>query len=161
MAHETLTKASTGFPLRLYPPLWFLIFALSAVALARLLPMTIDLPLPTTAVALGLLLGGGILASWAALLFKRHRTTVHPYAEASRLVTRGPYRVTRNPMYVGLLMTLVALGLWQQSLSALALAPLFVFVINRCNILPEERRLTALFGDEYRVYRMRTRRWLW
>lgn len=161
MAHETLSKQTTGFPLRLYPPLWFLIFALSAVALARLLPITFDLPLLAKPLALLLLSGGGVLALWAALLFKRHRTTVHPYAEASRLVTRGPYRVTRNPMYVGLLLTLVALGLWLQSLSALALVPLFVFVINRCNILPEERRLTDLFGDEYRVYRMHTRRWLW
>ena len=161
MAHETLTKESTGFPLRLYPPLWFAIFALTALALDRLLPLSFDLPWLARPLALLMAFGGGCLALWAALLFRRQHTTVHPYAEASSLVTRGPYRITRNPMYAGLLLTLAAVGLWLQSFTALALAPLFVFVINRCNILPEERRLATLFGEDYHIYRMRTRRWLW
>jgi len=149
-----------GSPLRLYPPIWFLIFAATASALAWLLP--IPLPLPAIAQPLALLLAatGGGLAIWAAWLFRRHETSVHPYAEASRLVTRGPYRLTRNPMYLGLLLALIALGLWLQSLTALLLTPLFVAVINRCNILPEERRLGDCFGADYEAYRAQTRRWL-
>jgi protein-S-isoprenylcysteine O-methyltransferase Ste14 len=149
-----------GFALRLYPPLWFLLFALSALVLANLWPL--PLPLPTWFRPLSYLLaaGGGILALWAALLFRRQRTTAHPYAEASTLVTRGPYRYTRNPMYLGLLLTLLALGLWLQSLSALLLSPLFVLVINRCNIQPEELRLKQSFGVTYEAYQVKTRRWI-
>lgn len=160
MTRDTLSKNETGFPLRLYPPLWFLIFALSTVVVARLLPIPFDLPWLAKPLSVLLASFGGMLALWAALLFKRHQTTAHPYAEASRLVTHGPFSVTRNPMYLGLLLALTAIGLWLQSLSALLLAPLFVIVINRCNILPEERRLMLSFGEAYRDYHARTRRWI-
>jgi protein-S-isoprenylcysteine O-methyltransferase Ste14 len=160
MTQESLTKNEAGFPLRLYPPFWFTIFALSAVALAKLLPIPLDLPLLAKPLSVLLAIFGGTLALWAAILFKRHQTTAHPYAEASRLVTQGPFGITRNPMYLGLLLALVALGLWLQSLTALLLAPMFVFVINRCNILPEERRLLRRFGADYRDYHARTRRWI-
>lgn len=160
MIRETLTRNEAGFPLRLYPPLWFLIFAGSALVLAQLMPIPFDLPLLAKPLSVVLAISGGLLASWAAILFKRHRTTVHPYAEASRLVTQGPFSYTRNPMYLGLLLALTAIGLWLQSLTALLLAPLFVFVINRCNILPEERRLMQRFGEDYREYHARTHRWI-
>ncbi len=160
MNRDTRILYRDGSPLRLYPPLWFLLFALSAVVLANVWPLSFPLPEFIRPFAYLLAAGGGILALWAALLFRRHRTTAHPYAEASSLVTGGPYRFTRNPMYLGLLMTLIALGLWLQSLSALLLAPLFVFVINRCNIQPEELRLKAGFGEAYETYRAQTRRWI-
>lgn len=161
MNQESSLKRSTGFSLRLYPPLWLLLFVAAALALSRLLPLlSFELPLLTWPFALLLGSSGGVLALWAAVLFRWQQTSAHPYAEASCLVTRGPYRFTRNPMYLGLLLGLLAVVLWLQSLPALLLAPLFVFVINRCNILPEERRLMARFGDAYRDYLARTRRWL-
>lgn len=160
MSRQTLPVKTVEFPLRLYPPIWFMLFALMALALAWLWPLNLPLPVYFQPLPLVLAAVGGGFALWAALLFKRHNTTAHPYQEASRLVTRGPYRISRNPMYLGLLLTLIALGIWLQSLSALLLAPLFVFVINRCNILPEERRLRACFGAEYETYLTRARRWL-
>jgi protein-S-isoprenylcysteine O-methyltransferase Ste14 len=63
-------------------------------------------------------------------------------------------------MYLGLLLVLVAWVVWLQNLSGLLLPPLFVLVINRCHILPEERRLSARFGASYRSYLRRTRRWI-
>jgi len=160
MNRQALHMKTIGFSMRLYPPIWFMLFALIALVLAWLWPLHLPLPRFLRPLSLVLAAIGGGFALWAALLFKRHDTTVHPYAEASRLVTRGPYRVSRNPMYLGLLLTLIALGMWLQSLSALLLAPLFVFVINRCNILPEEHRLRACFGSEYEAYLTHTRRWL-
>jgi protein-S-isoprenylcysteine O-methyltransferase Ste14 len=159
MTWNTLTGNKAAFPLRLYPPLWFLIFTVSAFALALLLPIPFGLSLLVKPLAVVLASSGGLLALWAVILFKQHQTTAHPYADASRLVTYGPFNHTRNPMYLGLLLVLIAIGLWLQSLSALLLAPLFVFVINHCNILPEERKLLQTFGDEYREYHARTRRW--
>jgi protein-S-isoprenylcysteine O-methyltransferase Ste14 len=111
-------------------------------------------------VSLVLAVSGGITALWAVLLFQRQGTTTHPNAESTRLVTSGPYRFTRNPMYLGLLLILIALGLWLQSLTALLLSPLFVVVLNTNHILPEERRLIIRFGQDYETYLARTRRWL-
>ena len=102
-----------------------------------------------------LIMAGIVLAGWAVT---EARTI--DVASPSKLVTTGPYTVSRNPMYLGLLLALAALGLWLQSLSALLLTPLFVLVINRCNILPEERRLRDSFGAAYETYLTQTRRWL-
>lgn len=160
MSRDTLIEKTDAFPLRLYPPVWFLLFAAAAAVLAWLWPLHLTLPALVKPLAFLLAAIGGGMALWAALLFRRHETTPHPYDEATRLVTSGPYRISRNPMYLGLLMTLIGWGIWLQSLSALLLAPLFVFVINRCNILPEERRLTDTFGKDYQTYLSQTRRWL-
>jgi len=159
MSQERLLTKEKGFPLRLYPPIWFLLFAAAALLVDRLLPLSFELAEVAKPLSLLLALMGGLIALWAALLFRRHNTSAHPYAEASQLVTKGPYRYIRNPMYLGLLLLLIAVGLWLQSLSALLLAPLFVFVINRYNIVPEEERLMQRFGEAYRDYHRRTRRW--
>jgi protein-S-isoprenylcysteine O-methyltransferase Ste14 len=159
MNRHTSPVKTVAFSLRLYPPIWFMLFALMALALAWLWPLHFPFPGVFQPLSLVLAAIGGGFALWAALLFKRHSTTAHPYEEANRLVTRGPYRISRNPMYLGLLLTLIALGIWLQSLSALLMAPLFVLVINRCNVLPEEHRLRACFGSEYEAYLRRTRRW--
>jgi protein-S-isoprenylcysteine O-methyltransferase Ste14 len=99
---------------------------------------------------------GGVLA------FRRARTTVNPMnpESASSLVASGVYRITRNPMYVGLLLVLVA---WATFLAApLALpGPLaFVLYIGRFQIAPEEVALTKLFRTEYAEYKAKVRRWL-
>jgi protein-S-isoprenylcysteine O-methyltransferase Ste14 len=160
MNRDIRVEKTDGFPLRLYPPVWFLLFAGAAGVLAWLWPLHLPQLQPLQPLAYLFAAGGGGLALWAGLLFRRHKTTAHPYAEASSLVISGPYRFTRNPMYLGLLLTLIAWGLWLHSLSALLLAPLFVLVINRCNILPEERRLIDGFGEAYKAYQAQTRRWI-
>jgi protein-S-isoprenylcysteine O-methyltransferase Ste14 len=100
--------------------------------------------------------GAGVLA------FRRARTTVNPTRpeEATRLVRSGVYRITRNPMYVGLSCLLVAWAVFLSSLWAL-LGPLaFVLYIGRFQITPEERALAKLFASEYAAYRAEVRRWL-
>ncbi len=94
--------------------------------------------------------------------FRVSRTTVNPLKpeRASALVTGGVYRVTRNPMYVGMVLLLMA---WAVHLSAvLPFAGIVVFVlfITRFQIQPEERVLEKIFGDTYLTYATRTRRWL-
>ena len=103
--------------------------------------------------------GLGILA-WAMVTFRRARTAILPSNPASTIVTSGPYRISRNPMYVGLSLVYIGLSLlmriaWPLVLLPIVLAALYVFVIRR-----EERYLGAAFGEEYRVYRQRVRRWL-
>ncbi len=94
--------------------------------------------------------------------FRRARTTINPTkpATASALVSGGVYRVTRNPMYLGLFLLLLALAVFLSNPVALVLVPVFVLYINRFQITPEERALSSLFGGEYAAYKERVRRWL-
>ena len=100
------------------------------------------------------------LAGLAA--FRRARTTVNPVKpqSASSLVVSGVYGVTRNPMYLGLLLLLLAWAAFLWSPWALIGPVAFVAYIDRFQIGPEERALSALFGDAYASYRRRVRRWL-
>ncbi|MEN8180436.1 MAG: isoprenylcysteine carboxylmethyltransferase family protein [Pseudomonadota bacterium] len=145
---------------RLYPPLWFLLFAVTAIGFSEIMPMSVELGRVSEIPAMLGAITGGVLALWARGLFRKASTTAHPFDEASSLVTRGAYRISRNPMYLGLLLALTALVIWLQNLSGLVLPPLFVLLINRCYILPEEQRLSAQFGETYLNYLNRTRRWI-
>jgi protein-S-isoprenylcysteine O-methyltransferase Ste14 len=113
-------------------------------------------------VALVLVLIGLSISISGMVAFRRARTTISPVkaSAASSLVTTGVYRFTRNPMYLGLLLTLLAWAAFLFNPVALLFVPIFVLYINRFQIKPEERTLSALFGGEYGSYQERVRRWL-
>jgi protein-S-isoprenylcysteine O-methyltransferase Ste14 len=94
--------------------------------------------------------------------FRRAKTTVNPIkaSAASSLVTRGVYEFTRNPMYLGLFLTLVAWAVFLASPLAVLWVAVYVAYINRFQITPEERVLSALFGGAYEAYKARVRRWV-
>ncbi|MEO6444793.1 MAG: isoprenylcysteine carboxylmethyltransferase family protein [Gemmatimonadaceae bacterium] len=100
------------------------------------------------------------LMGWAMLSFWRARTTLIPNRPASQLVTSGPYRISRNPMYVGLAALYVVVALWLNSWWPLIFLPLVLAVITRVVILREEHYLAGAFPEEYAAYRQRVRRWL-
>ncbi|MEM6640497.1 MAG: isoprenylcysteine carboxylmethyltransferase family protein [Pseudomonadota bacterium] len=98
----------------------------------------------------------------AVFAFFRARTTINPMRpeRASELVTSGVFRLSRNPMYLGMLLVLTGWALWLgQALNAVLLV-LFVWVITEFQIKPEERALTARFGDAFTRYCQRVRRWI-
>ena len=103
---------------------------------------------------------GLILMLLAVFEMRRHRTTVIPHLEASHLVTSGIFARTRNPIYLGDVLVLTGLLLrWQAHPVLYLLIPLFIFVINRRFIGPEEKRLESRFGDSFAAYCATTRRW--
>jgi len=97
-----------------------------------------------------------------AVRFSRERTTVDPVhpERAERLVTGGLYRITRNPMYLGMAMLLGAVAAWDFAWGHLAVIAVFVWWMTSFQIVPEERALEGRFGEEYRTYRARVRRWI-
>lgn len=101
----------------------------------------------------------GIMSLWQ---FWRVKTTVDPIAleKASQLVVSGVYRFSRNPMYLSLALLLLAWGLWLGSLSAVIFLIVFLFSITQLQIKPEEKVLEKLFGEEYRSYKQKVRRWI-
>lgn len=98
----------------------------------------------------------------AALAFVKRRTTLLPWApeRTETLVTSGLFRFSRNPMYVGQAMLLAAWVLYLGTWIAWLAVPAYVIYMNRFQIGPEERALSALFGADYDAYRARVRRWI-
>ena len=129
-------------------------------AMALIVPMlSFDFP-RTPAIVLA---AAGVALDIAGLAhFLRAKTTINPLnpTAASALVVRGVYRFTRNPMYLGMALLLLAWSIYLGNVAALALLPAFVLYMNRFQIAPEERALEARFGAEYSRYCARVRRWL-
>lgn len=97
---------------------------------------------------------------WCARLLARHGTTIMPHRAVSTLVTEGPFRYSRNPIYVSHVALVFGLGLLLGSPFTLLLTPALAFALTRLAIEPEERHLLKKFGAAYRAYMARTRRWL-
>jgi protein-S-isoprenylcysteine O-methyltransferase Ste14 len=119
-------------------------------------------PCARIAVFAAFALFGGAIALAGELQFKRAATTVNPFKpqSASTLVTSGIYRRTRNPMYVGLVIVVLGWAAFLCSVVAFLGPPAFVLYIRSFQIIPEERILSANFGEAYATYRSRVRRWL-
>lgn len=150
------------FENRIPPPLIMLATGLVMWGASRYLPMA-DLPsivrfgLGGALIGLGLYLDGrGILA------FRKAKTTINPIAldKASALVTTGVYRITRNPMYVGMASLLTAEAFLLSSAWLLIGPLLFVLYINLFQIGPEERMMQAKFGESFSAYKARVKRWI-
>jgi len=148
--------------LKVPPPVVALLLAGLMWLLAGLGPA---LPWPESTrrwLSMALALGGAGFDLSGLITFLRHHTTINPLAprKTTALVTSGVYRVTRNPMYLGLELVLTAWAVWLGAAWALLGPVLFITYITRYQILPEERALTALFGRTYRDYTRRVRRWI-
>ena len=152
----------TTLELRIPPP---------AVALAIALFMWLTsflfgyIPIPLKyrlGVALALLVIGQGISIPGIVAFRRAKTTVNPLkpGNSTALVTGGIYRFTRNPMYLGLLLTLMGWAAFLASPPALVFLFLYVVYINRFQIEPEERTLSSLCGADYAAYKTRVRRWV-
>jgi protein-S-isoprenylcysteine O-methyltransferase Ste14 len=138
--------------------------ALALLALAwgldRVLPAPAWPPAPWRWLGAAPCVAGAALAGTALGLFRRAGTTHHPFGDASALVTTGPYRLTRNPMYVGVVLLLLGVALLAASPWMLGAPVLFVLWIDRLQIPREEEFLATRFGGAYADYRRRVRRWL-
>lgn len=100
------------------------------------------------------------LGFWGVVLFRRARTGVVPFSEATVLVTAGPYRFSRNPMYLGMAGILLGTAIWLGSLTPWLVLPAFMRIITERFIVPEEAMLERVFGSRYLEYRGSVRRWL-
>jgi protein-S-isoprenylcysteine O-methyltransferase Ste14 len=146
--------------IRVPPPAYYVAGFLAGVALELIWPTS----WPSTGVRVAAALIAG--AAWLALdgaatvFFRRAGTSMIPVNPTTALVTSGPYRVTRNPMYVGMAFLYVALAFALGVIWALLFLPAVIVAIDRLVIAREEPYLERKFGQTYRDYRARVRRWL-
>ena len=148
--------------LKVPPPLVAAIVAAAMWGISHVTPLLEVARAYRVCAAIAIAAAGGFFSIGGFVAFRRARTTVNPMKpeSASSLVASGVYRITRNPMYVGLLLVLIA---WATFLAAplALLGPLaFVLYIGRFQIIPEEVVLTKLFGTEYAEYKAKVHRWL-
>lgn len=148
--------------LKVPPPVVALLIGVLMWLVSRVVPWS-EFTLPNRSlIALVAALAGFIVSSLGFFSFRRAGTTVNPTkpSATTSLVVVGVYRLTRNPMYVGLLLLLLAWATYLSSAVAFIFLPVFVLYINRFQIQPEERVLELKFGSEYAAYKGRVRRWL-
>ena len=145
------------------PPLVFVLGYAVGYALQRAFPVTLVAAAARgvwRGLGWGLVALGAVLMGSAVVAFRRAGTTPNPTKPTTAFVTQGPYRFTRNPMYVGWVFIYVGADLLTRALWPLVLLPAVLFLMRRRVIALEEAYLERKFTDDYRAYRARVRRWL-
>jgi protein-S-isoprenylcysteine O-methyltransferase Ste14 len=130
-------------------------FGLDAVIGTGRLPSTVTVPIGAASIIAGV----GLLGSFVQA-FGRARTPVDPYTPSKAIVTDGPYRLTRNPGYLGMALTYAGIAIVSNAPWALVPLPVAIAVIDRGVIAREERYLERRFGTPYMDYKHRVRRWI-
>jgi protein-S-isoprenylcysteine O-methyltransferase Ste14 len=129
------------------------------IALDRWFPIAEIVPRPINYGGAVLVVCGILFTIWAARLFAIAKTGVVPFSESTSLVTSGPYRFTRNPMYLGMVIALLGIAVILGSLTPFIVVPAFVVLITYLFILPEEGHMERAFGDAYLERKRHVRRW--
>ena len=149
---------------RVFPPGAPLLTILLGVGLDRLWPLESGLgwPAPATYWVGGAVVAGAILGlGWRSVtLLRRTGQSENPWKPTTEVVTRGPFRLTRNPMYLQMVLVCIGLAIILANVWILLLTPACAWVLHRFAILPEEEYLERKFGEQYLSYKRRVRRWL-
>lgn len=149
---------------RVFPPGVPLLTILAGVGLERLWPLGLGLGLsdPQRKWIGGLIVAGAFLGLgvWSVALFRRSGQNENPWKPTPTIVERGPFRFTRNPMYLQMILMCIGFAIVLESFWILALTPLCGWILQRFAILPEEAYLERKFGEAYSAYKRRVRRWI-
>jgi protein-S-isoprenylcysteine O-methyltransferase Ste14 len=156
---EPQTSSPTLTTMKIHPPLLAGALLLITLALHFMLPEERTVGWEQFIGLLFVAVGAG-LSSFAAAIFQARETTRKPWGEPTAFVAQPPYTWTRNPMYLGLAATLFGLAIFFGSIVMLLAPAVFFAVIDRMVIPREEETMERLFGQEYRDYTYRVRRWI-
>ncbi|MGZ8867896.1 MAG: methyltransferase family protein [Thermoanaerobaculia bacterium] len=144
------------------PPVLFMVCFAAAALLERLRPLALPPLDHRAALVTGtvMLVIAAFLGYSAIYVMWRAKTPIEPGHVPSKLVTTGPFRFTRNPLYVTLLLIMIAVGFMMSSAWFLITAAMLLVLLDRLIIAREERVIRQHFGDEYAAYMARVRRWV-
>lgn len=144
----------------IHPPVVMLVHLLAAFLLNWLLPLPLVFLKSLEWAGYVLVLAGLVMSVGSANRFIKAHTTLDPHGSVSTIVTSGPYRFSRNPIYLGFVGTLIGLPIALGNYWGAVLSPLLMLSLYRLVIQHEEAYLEKKFGNEYTSYRSRVRRWL-
>lgn len=142
------------------PPTYMVIAGIAMVLLHLMFPVAGLAQAPITWLGLPFLAVGLIFFLWAGRLFQRHRTPYNPYAVPTRLITEGPFQLSRNPMYLGMVIAAVGVAMLLGTLSPFLVVIVLAWLLTTRFITVEEAALEDEFGEAWRAYCRRVRRWL-
>ena len=143
------------------PPFWLAGFALLAWVQSTYQSLGLSLASGAMFLLGGLLVGGGfVLIVLAAIEFRKHKTTIVPHQMPERIIQSGIFSQTRNPIYLGDALILTGLCLRWDAVLSLVLVPIFVWVIEKRFIVPEENRMRRHFRADFARYEQKVRRWV-
>jgi protein-S-isoprenylcysteine O-methyltransferase Ste14 len=149
---------------RVFPPAVPLLTILLGVGLNRVCPFKLKLKLSTLfrygvgGAIIGIAVLG--LGLYPVILLRRTGQSENPWTPTTEIVTRGPFRFTRNPLYLQMVFGCLGFAVMLRNMWILLLTPLAAWGLQLLAILPEEEYLERKFGESYRAYKGRVRRWL-
>jgi len=149
---------------RVFPPIVPLAAILLAIALNYFQPIELPVEIPKIIrywlgglIVIGALLG---LGGWSVLIMRLDGQSENPYKPTHGIIERGPFRVTRNPMYLQMVLVCIGTAILLLNWWLILLSPVCAWLLWRLAIAPEEVYLEEKFGDEYVAYKNRVRRWI-
>jgi len=142
------------------PPTYFLIFFLLSIGLHFIFPIRKIIFPPYAYLGFIFIIFGSVINIWADSLLKKNKTTVKPFEKPSYLVTKGPFSMSRHPIYLGFIFILFGLSILLGSITAFLLPFILVIIFERKFIIYEEKNLEEEFEKEYFDYKKRVRKWL-
>jgi len=146
---------------RIFPPAAPLATIAAGIILDRMVPLGPELSASLRVLGAVIVIGAvAILGAWSAFLIRRSGQSENPWKPTTGVIQSGPFRVTRNPMYLQMVLGCVGFGLALSNMWILLLTPVCAGLLHAFAIVPEEAYLERKFGAEYRAYKGRVRRWI-
>jgi len=145
---------------KIMPQTYFYVLILLSMVLNFLFPIKKIIFSPYIYLGIIIFILGMWIDIWAWVIFKKKKTTLNPYKNPMKLITTSLYKISRNPMYLGMFIALLGLSIFLGSLSTFIFPILFFILMERIFIIPEEKKLEKTFGKEYIEYKNEVRRWM-
>ena len=145
---------------KLLPPTYFFFCLIIAIAFHFVFPVKQLINSPYNWLGFLFLIIGGVLNIWADQIFKKNQTTIKPGEKPITFIKTGPYKFSRNPMYLGVSLLLLAIGFILGSVTSFLGFILFIILIEVIFIPEEQKNLQAQFGEGYEAYKQKFRKWI-
>ena len=145
---------------RVMPPTYFIIFLALSIVLHFIFPIKKVIFPPYTYVGFVFIAFGAVLNIWSDSLFKKKKTTVKPFEKPKELVISGPFRISRHPMYLGMMVILLGVAIIHGTIITFVFPVVFVILMEMLFIPFEEQNCEKIFGKKYLEYKKKVRRWI-
>jgi len=145
---------------QIMPPTYFLIFLTLSILLHFIFQIKKIIFYPYSQIGWLFIIFGGILNIWADRLFKKNKTTVKPKEKSTKFITNGPFKISRHPMYLGMIAILLGTAIIHGSLIGFIFPIIFIIIIETLFIPLEEKIMEKTFKRKYLDYKNKVRRWI-